>query len=385
MLALRLARPQLAGLTARVRLFSTTPFVAAKAKALSDLPTVPKAGISAFSYYYRDFASKHKSEYVGAEGKVDGKALVAAASDHWSAISEKEKNVYKEKGAKSRKEAAEAYVEFWNNTTPAQRRLITRETGKKLVSPKELGRPSAAARAKIAESKAELFPNIDKRTLPEVPKRHQTGYALFFSDFVKGAGAGIIAKEGKSGAEILGAPAGKAWGELPPAEKQAYVDKAAELRAAGKQAYREFWESTSPDVRAKIEIVTGKVLAHPDGKRSYNKQIRERPGNPGQPAGAFFEFLEATRSAKDYDAGGRSVAEEAVELGKKWRALSPEEKKRYSEVSAAKHVKYKEWFATQPDLVAAKAAKQELRRHKRRQALKALEKETAKSETPESD
>ena len=120
---------------------------------------------------------------------------------------------------------------------------------------------------------------------------------------------------------------GESWRTLANEAKETYNSQAKELTKAYNTAYRSWYEGLSPETIRAIEKSTGRSLSRPGGRRRYNKEAADKPGNPGRPIGAFFEFLREYRTQHP-TAGGTMADNQALvkRAAEEYRDMSDAEK-----------------------------------------------------------
>lgn len=130
--------------------------------------------------------------------------------------------------------------------------------------------------------------------------------------------------DGKLSVAHLASAMGSAWGALTQAAKDEYASKAKELKKAFDVDYKKWYETLTPETIKAIEKASGKKVSLPGGRAAYKKEQAARPGNPGRPVTAFFEFLSEFREKEGKDLQG--IKEVASKAGEKWRQMSDEDK-----------------------------------------------------------
>jgi dihydroxyacetone kinase len=117
---------------------------------------------------------------------------------------------------------------------------------------------------------------------------------------------------------------GSAWGALTQTAKDEYAAKAKELKKAFDVEYKKWYETLTPETIKAIEKASGKKVSLPGGRAAYKKEQAARPGNPGRPLSAFFEFLKEFREKEGKSL--QDIKEVARKAGEKWRQMSDAEK-----------------------------------------------------------
>jgi len=130
-----------------------------------------------------------------------------------------------------------------------------------------------------------------------------------------------------------------------------------ENRPVGAQHFLLEWASLAPWQQGGISKNTKSAY-----KKTFRKLARDDLGKPKRPATAFFLFCEEARPqlAKENAALAASVTEVAKELGRRWKALTAEEKQVFESAAAEKKEEYKKLVAKwklERGVVASTAAK----------------------------
>lgn len=130
--------------------------------------------------------------------------------------------------------------------------------------------------------------------------------------------------DGKLSVAHLASAMGSAWGALTQTAKDEYAVKAKELKKAFDVEYKKWYETLTPETIKAIEKASGKKVSLPGGRAAYKKEQAARPGNPGRPVTAFFEFLKEFRETEGKNLQG--IKEAASKAGEKWRQMSEADK-----------------------------------------------------------
>ncbi|KAI9639326.1 uncharacterized protein MKK02DRAFT_39625 [Dioszegia hungarica] len=180
-------------------------------------------------------------------------------------------------------------------------------------------------------------------SLPVAPKNPATPYTLFVKEWFPANKAQHNGPEGKFDLKTISTAMSNAWSALTANDKQTYSDRARDLRKTFDTEYKKWYNELDAETIKSIEAATGKKLAPPGGKKAKLQAQRERPGNPGQPLTAFFEFMREFRQSNSDGKAGSAVAKEA---GEAWRQMSEDDKQKYRDTAAEKKAKYLEWQKT---------------------------------------
>jgi hypothetical protein len=116
---------------------------------------------------------------------------------------------------------------------------------------------------------------------------------------------------------------GSAWAALTADDKQTYTDKAKAAKKAFDAEYKTWHSGLDAATIEAIEASTGKKLAIPGGKKGKAQAERERPGNPGRPLTAFFEYMNEFRHG---EGTGLPMTDLARQAGEQWRSMSDADK-----------------------------------------------------------
>lgn len=160
-------------------------------------------------------------------------------------------------------------------------------------------------------------------SLPVAPKNPATPYTLFVKEWFPANKAQHNGPEGKFDLKTVSTAMSNAWSALTSNDKQTYSDRARDLRKTFDTEYKKWYNELDAETIKSIEAATGKKLAPPGGKKAKLQAQRERPGNPGQPLTAFFEFMREFRQSNSDGKAGSAVAKEA---GEAWRQMSEDDK-----------------------------------------------------------
>ena len=178
----------------------------------------------------------------------------------------------------------------------------------------------------VVKAQADIFSDP---FLPQVPKGPNSAYTLFVKDwFAKNRSSASDPSTGKLNVRKISGQMGSAWAALSDSAKETYSQTAKELKKAFDMEYKSWYESLSPETIKEIEAATGKKVGLPGGKMKYKAEQAGRPGNPGRPMTAFFEFMRDFRVSAEVEGmeerdGVTAVARKA---GEKWREMSEAEK-----------------------------------------------------------
>lgn len=160
-------------------------------------------------------------------------------------------------------------------------------------------------------------------SLPTAPKGSASPYALFVKSWFPENKSKHVNSEGKIDLPTVATAMSTAWGALTMDDKQSYYDKAKELKKAFDAEYKTWYNGLDAATLKAIEKETGKKVSPPGGKRAKKLADKERPGNPGVPLTAFFEYMKAFRAAEGKDL---SVSESGKQGGQNWREMSEDAK-----------------------------------------------------------
>ncbi|RSH88905.1 hypothetical protein EHS25_002567 [Saitozyma podzolica] len=181
-------------------------------------------------------------------------------------------------------------------------------------------------------------------TLPVPPKSPSSAYTLFVKEWFPANKDSLRPTDGKLSAAGLASAMGSAWGALTQTAKDEYAAKAKELKKAFDVEYKKWYETLTPETIKAIEKASGKKVSLPGGRAAYKKEQAARPGNPGRPLSAFFEFLKEFREKEGKSL--QDIKEVARKAGEKWRQMSDAEKQRFKTIAAENKAKYEEWQKT---------------------------------------
>jgi hypothetical protein len=165
-------------------------------------------------------------------------------------------------------------------------------------------------------------------TLPVPPKSPASAYSLFVKDWFPSNKSAYTTPDGKVSVQSMASAMGSAWSSLTQAAKDEYNAKAKDLKKAFDLEYRKWYDDLTPETIKAIEKESGKKVHLPGGKKAYRKELDSRPGNPGRPVTAFFEYLSEFRESKEAKSltGKDGITLIAKKAGEKWKAMSHEEK-----------------------------------------------------------
>lgn len=169
--------------------------------------------------------------------------------------------------------------------------------------------------------------STEDASLTPPPKAPATSYALFVKDQYAARKQDYLGSNGKVDFTAATNAISSDWANLSSTEKEKFSTQAKELKKAYDAEYKSWYDSLDKDTLKAIQVETGKKVSPPGGKRGKRAEEDARPGNPGRPLTAFFEFLNTVKEGEGKDLG---VVERAKLAGEKWKAMAEQEK----EVSA---------------------------------------------------
>ncbi|RSH83112.1 uncharacterized protein EHS24_006769 [Apiotrichum porosum] len=316
-----------------VRAFSSSPAVSMAARAAA----VGKTSTAAAEKKKADAAQlKEKAKAHAAKEKEKEKAKAAAA---------KEKEKVKAAAAKQKeKEKAKAAKQ--------------KEKEKGIVDAEKKKLADARAKEKATSVKEKEDRSTVKALLAAAPKRPATPYLVYFTEFWSTNKGTYKTAEGNykntaGGTTLTEAvkDASAKWLVMSEAEQAKYREAASDAAAKYARDYRRFYESLTPENLKLIAKVQGKEPAPPGGRRAAKLELRNRPGNPGKPSGAYFMFLKDKRAeieaANPNWTGNERMLKLSRAAGDMWRNLPQADKDAYKEKNAVAKEAYDAWVKTQ--------------------------------------
>lgn len=176
-----------------------------------------------------------------------------------------------------------------------------------------------------------------KALLAAAPKRPATPYLVYFTEFWSTNKGTYKTAEGNykntaGGTTLTEAvkDASAKWLVMSEAEQAKYREAASDAAAKYARDYRRFYESLTPENLKLIAKVQGKEPAPPGGRRAAKLELRNRPGNPGKPSGAYFMFLKDKRAeieaANPNWTGNERMLKLSRAAGDMWRNLPQADK-----------------------------------------------------------
>ncbi|CAG8471318.1 8689_t:CDS:2 [Acaulospora morrowiae] len=183
-----------------------------------------------------------------------------------------------------------------------------------------------------AKGEPEKKKKPEKPVIPtlEFPKKPAGPYTLFFSEYVKKTKADSPDLKLKDIA-ILG---GSNWKNMSDDQKNVYFERYKKAKSQYDVEYQKWMTSLSPEVyalenkRRRMEKAAG---------RSNQRPLRD-PKAPKKPRTPYLQF--AMDNMEEYKE--LKITERSKEIAKKWKTLSPDEKKPFEERYAKEKERYKQ-------------------------------------------
>ncbi|BEI86796.1 hypothetical protein CcaverHIS002_0701420 [Cutaneotrichosporon cavernicola] len=251
-------------------------------------------------------------------------------------------------------------VRALSTTSPVLLEAAKRGRPKGSLNAPKTGDAASAKATKPKAKKAEKPKKLTKATIPAEdvpPKRPMSAYARFFKEWFEKNGDSLR-QQGKLDITQLSRTIGTAWSDLQvsdPAKVERMKAQAKVDQEAFEKAYGDWYFARTPAERTVVEKALGRRLQFPGGRAAFNRDLRDRPGNPGRPSSSFFEYLRSLQpELKNHpDIAGKPGIESHQAIAKiaaeRWRTLPEAEKEHWKQVTTERREKFNEWFKTQKE------------------------------------
>ncbi|CEP14307.1 hypothetical protein [Parasitella parasitica] len=168
-------------------------------------------------------------------------------------------------------------------------------------------------------SASNLHPKKFTSILANIPVRPRNAWQFYYSENMTKYKLPNGRIDMKKGTTELGA----AWKALAPAEKksQIYQDKFESEAKAHDECLKEVLSKTTPEEFRKENAL----------RKKYNMKPLRDPRRPKRAKGSFLLFLDHLKSINDPAIAGKDTVTQATEAGKKFKALSENERKLFDD------------------------------------------------------